>query len=113
MGALVDVAKYWSSGAKLIATLGDIDAQQYRESTDNYRNKAQHRHPQRLDYGHTTNVVQSFPPGYSVSYTFGESPPLVTSDALPILAAEADRMRAVFFAYRALVDEHGSIKSKA
>jgi len=112
MSALVSVANHWSSGSKLITALRDVDAQQYRESTANYRHRTQHRHPQRLDYGYTANVERSFPPGYAVSYSFGESPPLATSDVLPVLAAEADRMRTAFFAYRALVEEHVGIKSE-
>lgn len=112
MSALSSVANHWSSGSKLIAALRDVDAQQYREATANYRNKAQHRHPQRLDYGHTANVERSFLPGDAVSYSFGEFPPLATSDALPVLVAETDRMRTAFFAYRALVEEHAGVKSE-
>jgi|CXWL01.1.fsa_nt_gi hypothetical protein len=110
MSALVAIANHWSSCVKLVAVLRDVDAKQYRESTANYRNKAQHQHPQRLDYGHTANVVRSFPPGYSVSYAFGESPPLATSDVLPSLIEEAAKMQIAFFVYRDLVGEHTGIK---
>ena len=110
--ALAGVANHWLSGRKLIEALREVDAPQYREATANYRNKAQHRHPQCLDYGHTASVVRSFPPGYSVSYSFGESAPLTTREALPVLVAEADRMRRAFFTYRALVEEQTGVNKE-
>ncbi len=110
--SLVAVADHWCAGPKLVEALKQVDGEQYRQSTFNYRNKAQHRHPQRLDYGHTADVVRSFPPSSSVSYSFGESPPLATNDVLPVLVAEAERMRTAFSAYRALVEEHSDVKSE-
>ena len=106
VNALAAVAKYWNAGKSLVAALQEIDAQQYRELTANYRNRTQHRHPQRLDHGHTANVERSFPQGSLVSYTFGETLPLATGDVLPILVAEAARLKAAFMKYRMLVDEH-------
>lgn len=109
--SLKAVSHHWSAGPKLLKALGSIDAEQYRKSTSNYRNKAQHRHPQRLDFGHTASIVRSFPADSIVSYTFGEAHPLATSEVLPVLAIEAERLREGFFAYRALVEEHADIKN--
>lgn len=112
INTLSEVAKHWPSGQELVKALREVDAQQYRDATDNYRNKSQHRHPQCLDIGLTTSVVRSFRPGYSVSYSFGESAPLTTSNMLPVLVVEADRMRAAFLAYRALVNEHACVNNE-
>jgi hypothetical protein len=112
MNALVKVAKHWHSGSELVKALKEVNGQQYRDATGNYRNKSQHRHPPCLDFGLTANVVRSFPGANSGSYSFGETPPLATSDALPALVAEADRMKAAFLAYRALVEEHTGITNE-
>jgi hypothetical protein len=41
------------------------------------------------------------PKGCFASFSIGESVPLATSDLLPVLVEESERMRAAFFAYRA------------
>lgn len=110
--SLKTVVCSWSAGSGLIGALESIDSKRYRQTTSNYRNKAQHRHPQRLDFGHTTRVVRSFPAGSIVSYAFGEAPPLATSKVLPVLVSEAENMRKGFFAYRALVEEHTTVKNE-
>lgn len=109
---LTKVAKHWHSGSGLVKALEEVDGEQYREATRNYRNKSQHRHPQCLDFGQIASITRSFSQD-SISYFFSESPPLATSDALPVLIMEADRMKAAFLAYRALVDEHMSIANEA
>lgn len=104
-GTLMGVTKHWPTGEALVAALKAIDGGQHREATRNYRHKAQHRQPPRLDLGYTANIEWSFKPG-SVGFSFGNAPPLMTADLLPVLAAQAELMRAGFFAYRGIVDEH-------
>ena len=106
LGVLSDVAKHWTSGEYLIQALKKVDGQAYRDSTDEYRNKSQHRHVRRLNFGHTSNVVRSFPQGSVVRYELGNSPPIHASEVLPTLIAEAENLRAAFKAYRELVDDH-------
>lgn len=96
----------WGAGPALVAALQEVDSSEYREKTLNYRNKAQHRHGPRLDFGHIANIVRDFPEGSLVSYSFGELPPIMTANALPVLGHEGTRLRSAFEAYRALVDEH-------
>ncbi len=105
IAALRAVANHWPAGLLLIESLEAIDDDRHRELTGNYRNKAQHRHPPRLDHGYTADIVRNVKPS-SVSYSFGETPPLNTNNLLPVLADQAKLMVAGFFAYRALVDEH-------
>ena len=112
LGTFIAAARHWPAGLPLAEALKSIDADPYRQATSNYRNKSQHRHPQRLDYGHIANVVRSFPGGSGVRYAFGEAPPLTASDALPVLEAEAERMRLAFLAYRALIEEHTAVKKE-
>ncbi len=112
LGSLIAVAHHWSAGPKLVEALKQIDGENYRQATFNYRNRAQHRHPLPLHYGHTSAIVRSFPANAKVSYAFGESPPLTTSDVFPALAAEGERMRTVFVVYRSLVEEQSRFKSE-
>ena len=112
LNSLRAVAKYWSTGQQLVDALSEVDADDFRSSIANYRNKAQHRHPQRLDWGHTSAVVRDFPEKALIGYSFGQAGPLLTSDALPILAKEAERMKLAFNAYRALVEEQCANKSQ-
>lgn len=105
MDALIKVVRHWVSGAELVKALGDVDAENYRKTTGNYRNKSQHRHPPGLDFGLMASVGRSFPPDCIVSYSFGELPPLATNNVLSVLVAESDRMKTAFLAYRALIEE--------
>ncbi|HMB56208.1 MAG TPA: hypothetical protein VKM35_03270 [Arenimonas sp.] len=106
LGVLSEVATHWISGAVLIKALRDIDGEVFRDATDQYRNKAQHRNARRLDFGHISNIVRSFPKGSVVRYGLGDSPPILTRDVLPALIAEAEKLRFAFNAYRELVDDH-------
>jgi hypothetical protein len=110
---LVAVVQDWKSGPLLVEALKAIDGESFRQATFNYRNKAQHRHAQRLDYGHVANIVRSFPESSLVSYSFGQLPPILAGDVLPVLVAEGERLKAGFNAFRALVNEHASAKSDA
>lgn len=107
--ALSKVATRWPSGEALVSSLQKVDSKEYREQTRYYRNKSQHRHSPRLDFGHITDIVREFPEGALVSYSFGESPPIMTTDVLPALAVEAEKLRAAFFAYRSLIEAHWHI----
>jgi hypothetical protein len=111
-GTLMAVAKHWPSGTSLVETLKTADGKKFRESTFNYRNKAQHRHSQRLYYGYIANIVRTFPDQSLVSYSFGQAPPIMATDVLPALATEAEALRTAFFAYRALVEDHAHAKSE-
>lgn len=112
INTLIEVAKHWVSGPELVKALRDVDAQKYREATGDYRNKSQHRHPPGLDFGLIASVERSFPAGCFVSYSFGELPPLTTSNVLSALVAEADLMKTAFLAYRALIEEHSGVNNE-
>jgi hypothetical protein len=43
----------------LVKALEEVDGEQYREATRNYRNKSQHRHPQCLDSGQIASITRS------------------------------------------------------
>jgi hypothetical protein len=106
------VTKHWTSGAALVEALKKVDGEAFRDATDEYRNKAQHRHARRLNFGHTSNIVRSFPEGSVVRYELGNSPPIHANEVLPVLIIEADNLRAAFNAYRELVGDHVVIKSE-
>lgn len=112
LGILASVATRWDTGNVLVSSLREIDSAEYREKTLNYRNKAQHRHGPRLDFGHVANIVRDFPEGMLVSYSFGESPPIMAADVLPVLAIEGRRLRAAFFAYRDLIGAQWHVASE-
>lgn len=99
------VVHWWESGSVVLAAISAIDGDQFRQSTSNYRNKAQHRHAQRLDFGYVTHIVPSFPEGSLVSYSIGESQPISAGEVLPLLVAEAAHLRTGFAAFRTLVNE--------
>ena len=106
LSTLDAVSHHWVAGKPLVEALSKVDDEDYRVSTADYRNKAQHRHPQRLDWGHTSAVARSFPEDALVAYSFGVTAPLLTAVVLPILVSESERMRSSFEAYRILVEEH-------
>lgn len=99
------VAHWWDAGSVVFNAISAIDGDQFRQSTSNYRNKAQHRHAQRLDFGFVTNIFPSFLKGSLVSYSVGESQPISADEVLPLLVFEAAHLRAGFAAFRSLVGE--------
>lgn len=105
-GSLCSVAKLWPEVEVLVGAVRELNAQAFREKTDNYRNEAQHRHGPRLDFGHVADLRRSFPDGALVSYSLGERLPLQTADLLPTLVSEAEKARKAFLAYRGLVEAH-------
>ena len=113
LGALARVAGRWKSGDALVAALREIDSAEYREQTENYRNKAQHRHGPRLDFGLVASIVREFPADAHVAYLFGQSSPLLTRNVLPVLAAEGERLRSAFHAYRTLVETHWHVAKES
>jgi hypothetical protein len=112
LASLESVSRHWDSASHLLSVLRQIDSLAYRNSTLNYRNKAQHRHGPRTDSGHVANITRSFPEGMRFAYTFGEIPPLMATVALPVLAAEATNLQAGFSAYRGLIAAHWSVPSE-
>jgi hypothetical protein len=114
LDSLIALAHHWPNGLRLVEALKAVDDKEYRNATSNYRNRSQHQHPKNLDFGYITNIVRSFPAGAHVSYSVGESPPLKTTTVLPVLISEAERMRAAFFVYRSLIEQHqkGDITTK-
>ncbi|WON74780.1 hypothetical protein [Nitrosospira sp. Is2] len=112
INSLEGAAKHWLSGPRLVKALRDVDAPQYRSATGNYRNKSQHRHPQRLDHGLTASAVRTFSPTGSVNYVLCQSAPLAAREVLPVLATEADFMKTAFLSYCHLVEEQTAIKNE-
>lgn len=105
-GSFIAIAHHWPAGLKLKEDIKLINGKAFRQHTAGYRNKSQHQHAQRLDFGYTAHISRDFPGGSLVRYSFGEMPPIVTSTVLPILVAEAEKMRTGFHSYRALVKAH-------
>ena len=100
------IAHHWPAGLKFKEDIKLINGEAFRQHTSSYRNKSQHQHAQRLDFGYTAHVSRDFPDGSLASYSFGEMPPIAASTVLPILVAEAEKMRTGFHSYRALVEAH-------
>lgn len=105
LSTLIEVACNWTCGAALVSAIKAIDSPQFRADTKDYRNKTQHRLAQRLDFGHTAFVERTCLRGAHIGYHFGQNPPIMASEVIPILAAEAEHLIAAFNAYRALVNE--------
>ena len=103
--SLNKVAVHWVAGAALLASIRELNSKEFRENTNNYRNRAQHRVPPGVDYGHTNVIERTFPPDGRVAYSFGEAAPLATDQLVPLLVRELDLMILAFEAYRRLVDE--------
>lgn len=104
--SLKSVSVHWEAAALLVEAICNVDAETYRTQTQNYRNKSQHRHAPCIDFGYVSNIARTFPKGSRVAYSFGQTPPLMAADLLPILIEEADRLRKAFFAYRGLITDH-------
>lgn len=104
--SLNKVAIHWRAGTFLLTAIRELNGSEFRESTNNYRNRAQHRVPPGIDHGHTNVIERTFPPGARVAYSFGEAAPLATESLVPLLVGELNLMIGAFEAYRKLVDEH-------
>ena len=104
--SLNNVANHWRAGSVLLEATRKLNGKEFRDSTNNYRNRSQHRVPPGVDYGHTNVIERTFPPDARVVYSFGEASPLATENLIPLLVGELNLMIGAFEAYRRLVDEH-------
>lgn len=95
----------WREGIHLLQAIEKVNSTQYRERTNNYRNRRQHRVAPGVIYGVTNVIERSFPSKTRVAYSFGEAPPLNTRELIPSFTAERDAMISAFEAYWALVRE--------
>ena len=112
-GSLEKVCRNWQTGGYLLDCVRAVNGNEFRSGTSNYRNRAQHRIPPGIDFGHTNVVERRFPATGGVSYSFGEASPLSTVEIVPLLVQESARMNSAFHAYRMLVDEHVAQESSA
>jgi hypothetical protein len=104
--SLDKVAKHWQDGRRLLESVQALNRATFREGTNNYRHRTQHRIRPGIDFGYTNIIERSFPPDARVAYTFGEAAPLATANLIPMLTDELRLMIAAFEVYRTLVDEH-------
>jgi hypothetical protein len=107
--SLNKVAIHWRAGTVLLEAIRGLNGGKFREGTNNYRNRAQHRVAPGIDHGHTNVIERTFSPGVRVEYIFGEAAPLATGSLVPLLVVELNLMIGAFEAYRRLVDEHTTL----
>ena len=58
-----------------------------------------------MEYGYTNRTTRMLTPDNKLAYTYGQTDPLTTVQALPLLKEQSSRMIAGFNAYWALVQE--------
>jgi len=123
----------WESGKELISALSKLSSTEFKQATRNYRDMAHHRIPPALEYGLTNFVTRM---GYrensieyitiengisakkrlltkGISYAFGGTEPLKSTEMLPILKSEHENARNAFYAYWQMMAEHGRVNARA
>jgi len=99
----------WRRYRRLAQRLQRIGGGDFRASTGDFRNRYQHRFPQRVSQGLTQLVSREVGEGGAVSYGIGGRAPLHLDDIADALVVQRDRSYAAFDAFRALVDEQASL----
>ena len=110
---LKKVCNKWQIGKEFIDALNDVADSAFQDESGQYRNKAQHRIPPSLEYGHTNLITRDVDSDGSVSYGFGYANPITTEKAIPLLIKQWKLMQQAFNKYWALVQQQNDLIKSA
>lgn len=128
---LKDVSKKWKSRERLLQALklvGNYNLE-FKNATENYRDRSQHQLPSKIDIGLTNLVKKKIVSADHlpeiilqahnitsdqklVSFVFGGDLPLKTEDMISVLVQQGEEMRNLFYRYWDLVLEQSEAVNK-
>jgi hypothetical protein len=102
-------AHQWTSWPALESTLSRLNDDSFTCAVDDFRNRFNHGYPRRVEYGFTGFVRRNVSSDGSVSYGFGDSPPLRVTELIPVLAPQYSVAVECYEAYAELVREQQAV----
>lgn len=106
MKSLEKWSRQWKPGGPLVARLQQLDGEEFRAATKNFRNRFHHRNPPRLEIGVTATLTRIDGPPGRTTLGLGVAAPLQLAELIGPLWGQHAACLAAFAEFQYLVLEH-------